>query len=85
MRFLNLSLLLSSVFTQLAVAAPIPSQTACISMQGNGERYPALIAQVLALLERNVEPKMIFGGSSASGAAALLLRLLRHRPERPLL
>ncbi len=78
MRFLNHSLLLSSLFTQLAVAAPVSPQTACVSMQGNGERYPALIAQVLALLERNVEPKVIFGGSSASGAAALLRGILEN-------
>lgn len=75
--FLNRFLLLSTLFTPVAIAAPA-SQTACISMQGNGERYPALIAQVLALLERNVEPKMIFGGSSASGAAALLRGILEN-------
>ena len=46
-------------------------------MQGNGERYPALIAQVLALLERDIEPKLIFGGSSAAGAAVLIRRTLR--------
>lgn len=75
--FLNRFLLLSTLFTPVALAAPA-SQTACVSMQGNGERYPALIAQVLALLERNVEPKMIFGGSSASGAAALLRGILEN-------
>jgi|GEM_PF-6510678 hypothetical protein len=66
------------------VPAPfaLAQQTACVSMQGNGERYPALIAQVMALLERNIEPKVIFGGSSASGAAVLIQGVLNNPSVR---
>ena len=54
------------------------SQQACVTLQGNGERYPALIAQLLALLEQDIEPKVIFGGSSAAGAASLVRSVLNN-------
>ncbi len=76
-RFSVLCLSLGAL-TLSGLAAAQEAKTACVSMQGNGERYPALIAQVLALMERNIEPKVIFGGSSASGAASLIRGILEN-------
>lgn len=56
--------------------AALPEKTACISMQGNGERYPSLAGQVQRLLELNIEPKVIYGGSSGSGISALIGSIL---------
>ena len=62
--------------TTNTVNASLPEKTACISMQGNGERYPSLAGQVQRLLELNIEPKVIYGGSSGSGMSALIGSIL---------
>ncbi|WP_144392136.1 hypothetical protein [Pleionea sediminis] len=53
-----------------------PSKSACVTLQGNGERYAALSGQVLRLLEMNIEPKVIYGGSSGSGMSSLIGAIL---------
>jgi len=78
LRMVSRLLLASQILAPLSLAQAEENRSACVSMQGNGERYPALIAQVLALLERNIEPKVIFGGSSASGAAVLIRGVLEN-------
>lgn len=59
-------------------ASASTSTSACVLMQGNGERFPALLAQVMALLEQDIEPQVIMGGSSASGAASIVRALLEN-------
>lgn len=80
------------VIRTLAVAAacflllfppPARAQThqttgACVSLQGNGERYPALLAQMMALMEIGIEPQVVMGGSSAAPTAALVRGLLAN-------
>ncbi len=58
--------------------AESPSSTACVIMQGNGEKFPALLAQLMAVLERDIEPQVIMGGSSASGVSSILRALLQN-------
>lgn len=57
-------------------------QTVCLSIQGNGEKVPALFGQVAALMERKLNPVMIQGGSSASLTAATLRGVLSNPSVR---
>lgn len=57
----------------------LPAKKACVSMQGNGERFTALTGQIVQLLERNIEPQVIYGGSSASNIASLIGAILDNQ------
>jgi hypothetical protein len=63
-------------------AAPSQDQTVCLSIQGNGEKFPALFGEVAALMDRKINPVMIQGGSSASITAATLRGVLSNPSVR---
>jgi hypothetical protein len=46
-------------------------QTACLSIQGNGPFMGATVGEITALLERNIMPVVIEGGSSGSIASTM--------------
>lgn len=61
-----------------AAAKPGAPLTACMSLQGNGDRFMATLGQVTALLERNVEPLLVQGGSSGSLTSVIVRGVLAN-------
>lgn len=51
-------------------------RTACLSIQGNGQLFAAHLGEITALLERNILPVVVGGGSSASLTASVVRALL---------
>lgn len=54
----------------------------CISFQGNGDSFGALLGPAVAALERGLEPRLVFGGSSASVVAPLVRTVLDNESVR---
>lgn len=51
----------------------------CLSVMGNGSNFPAHVGPFIALLERNLYPRIVSGSSSASISAAMLRGLLENQ------
>ncbi len=54
------------------------SVPACVVIQGNGQNFASHMGTVIALLEKNIEPKVAIGGSSGANIAAIVRSLLEN-------
>ena len=61
------------------ITSPPAKHSACVSLQGNGAKWPALLGEVAALMERDIDPVLIQGGSSGSLAAVVLRSILTNK------
>lgn len=57
-----------------------PPQTACLSLQGNGYLFTSLVGSAIALLENNIEPKVV-SGNSAGAIVAPMIRAVLTNPS----
>ena len=69
----------TSKLKEAVQVSPRPKYTACVSLQGNGDKWPALTSQIAALMERDIEPVLIQGGSSGSLATLMLRGILSNK------
>lgn len=59
--------------------SPLPMQTISISVEGNGQKFPGLFGAFAAILERNLYPRVMAGGSSGANVAAPIMALLKNK------